>query len=87
MPGAGQEEAADLPAPDRSQCSSVWDRSGGLEDSWSCLSYWVGVTLMLREYYQSHIMMINGSDTGTGLSFAFVCLLVFINTQQFANAQ
>ena len=40
---------------------------------------------MLSKYLQSHIMMINGNDTGTGVSFAFVCLLVFIYTQQFAN--
>ena len=42
---------------------------------------------MLSKYHQSHIMMINGNDTGTGVSFAFVCLLVFINTQQFANVR
>ena len=71
--------------PDRSQCSSVLDSSGGLEDSWSCLPYWVGVTLMLSKYPKSQIMMINGTNTGTGLSIAFVSLLMFIYTQQFAN--
>ena len=80
-------EAPNLPAPDRSQWSSVWDRSGGLEDSWSCLPYWVEVTLMSSKYHQSYIMMIKGNDTGTGVFFAFVCLLVFIYTQQFADVR
>ena len=40
---------------------------------------------MLSKYPQSQIMMINGTNTGTGLSIAFVSLLMFIYTQQFAD--
>ena len=42
---------------------------------------------MLSKYPQSQIMMINGTNTGTGLSIAFVSLLMFIYTQQFANVR
>ena len=42
---------------------------------------------MSSKYHQSHIMMINGNNTGTGLSFAFVCLLVFIYTKQFSDVR
>ena len=38
-------------------------------------------------YTQHRYTLITGNGTGNGLSIVFVCLLVFIDTEQFANVR